>query len=88
MDTHTDMNIEIDRLKHEMEKRCQLSMWNFKVIIELKTDLKLNDNIQRICLPEKQYQAGEDCFVSGWGHDESKNIIFIIFLIQKTYIFQ
>ena len=41
------------------------------VVLELKKDLVLNDNIQRICLPEKQYEAGENCFVSGWGHDES-----------------
>ena len=40
-------------------------------ILELEKDLFLNDNIQRVCLPEKQFGAGQNCFVSGWGHDET-----------------
>lgn len=40
-------------------------------ILELKKDFVLNDIIQPVCLPDKQYPPGEDCFVSGWGHNES-----------------
>ena len=44
---------------------------NDLAILELTKDLKLNDNIRPICLPTRQFLAGELGFVSGWGHDES-----------------
>ena len=47
---------------------------NDLAILELSKDLKLNDIIQPICLPSKQFLPGELCFVSGWGHDQSKII--------------
>ena len=45
---------------------------NDLAILELKKDFKLNDIIRPICFDKtNQFVAGDLCFVSGWGHDES-----------------
>ena len=44
---------------------------NDLAILELTKDFKLNDIIRPICLPTRQFLAGDLSFVSGWGHDES-----------------
>ena len=41
-------------------------------ILEVANDLVMNDIIQPVCLPKRQYQPGDVCFVSGWGHDASE----------------
>ena len=45
---------------------------NDLAILELEKDFVLNEIIQPVCLPTKKFQPGEVCFVSGWGHDQSK----------------
>ncbi len=45
---------------------------NDLALLELKKDFKLNDFIQPVCLADHQYQPGENCFVSGWGHNEHR----------------
>ena len=45
---------------------------NDLALLELEKDFVLNEIIQPVCLPTKKFQPGEVCFVSGWGHDQSK----------------
>ncbi len=45
-------------------------------VLELDRDLKLNSNVQGICLPSQIYSTGTVAFVSGWGHMAGKDYNF------------
>ena len=59
---------------------------NDLAILEVTKDFHLNNIVQRICLADHQYPAGESCFVSGWGHDESMQTDVHNIIDQPDYI--
>ena len=36
-------------------------------LIELKNPIKFNSNVRPVCLPTTDFDAGTDCYVTGWG---------------------
>ena len=69
---HQSWQITKAKKIHHTETFDIKSFNNDIAIVEVVSDIKLNQNAQPACLPTKEFLPGTLLFVSGWGHDESK----------------
>ena len=72
---------------HHTETFDPKSFNNDIAIVEVVSDIKLNQNAQPACLPTREFLPGTLLFVSGWGHDESKLFENSNFFLKKKKTF-
>ena len=70
-----EQNITVERIiKHP--KYDAYSNHDYDVaLMKLKTPIKYNSHVRPVCLATSDFDAGTNCFVTGWGHtSEGGNI--------------
>lgn len=70
-----EQNIPVDRIiKHP--KYDAYNNHDYDVaLIKLKTPIKYDSHVRPVCLAKSDFDAGTNCFVTGWGHtSEGGNI--------------
>ena len=80
---HQSWQITKAKKIHHTETFDPESFNNDIAIVEVVSDIKLNQNAQPACLPTKEFLPGTLLFVSGWGHDESK---FVLFFKKNSFL--